>query len=223
MISSTGRLPDSLPSETSRGLPSSKKTAKVHKRAGPLREFPEDPDIPADERKAMEDPKMLVIYRAPPTIAARAVKDGPVATQPPASSGSKKRKSAPETTLAEEIAAYKQPLYHVDVKGLMDMDCDQIRQRIYQVLDGGIMKKTEFCSVIGCEPRSLTNFLLMRGKAGGKTKVYIKAWVWFKTGISRCHDARHREVAENRGCRCRCEWVEHLKRWTGVQEGEALA
>ncbi|KAJ4391512.1 hypothetical protein N0V93_005130 [Gnomoniopsis smithogilvyi] len=108
--------------------------------------------------------------------------EGKRSTAKPAAGGaSKKRKAGPETSLAEDIAAYKQDLSHIDVDGYaVDMNCSQVRTRINQVLDRGIMKKGEFCEAIGSSNKSLNTFLQKRGMDGANTESYTNAWAWFK-------------------------------------------
>lgn len=93
---------------------------------------------------------------------------------------SKKRK--PETTLEEDIAAYKQNLDHIDVDDLdIDENCDQVRKQINQVLDNAIMKKGEFCNAIGSSNHSVNTFLQKRGPIDGlQSETYTNAWAWFK-------------------------------------------
>lgn len=58
-------------------------------------------------------------------------------SKPVAGTATKKRKADPETSLAEDIAAYKQNLDHIYVDDIVvDMNCSQVRRRINQVLDG---------------------------------------------------------------------------------------
>ncbi|KAI1085512.1 hypothetical protein F5B20DRAFT_567485 [Whalleya microplaca] len=101
---------------------------------------------------------------------------------PPAAkaAGSKKRKS--ETSLEDDIAAYKQNLDYIDTDGMaIDMTCNQVRGRINKLLDSGIMKKGEFCAAIGNTSKSLNTFLSQRGTTGGAGSAsYDNAWAFFK-------------------------------------------
>ncbi|KAI2470380.1 hypothetical protein F4781DRAFT_390748 [Annulohypoxylon bovei var. microspora] len=92
---------------------------------------------------------------------------------------SKKRKS--ETSLEDDIAAYKQAL-DIETDGLpIDMTCNQVRGKINKLLDNGIMKKGEFCRTIGCNANSVNTFLSKRGSMDGEfSNVYPFAWGWFK-------------------------------------------
>lgn len=98
----------------------------------------------------------------------------------PAAAYSKKRKS--ETSLEEDIAAYKQNLDHIDVDNLhVDQDCDQVRKQVNQVLDNAIVKKGEFCGAIGISNNSVNTFLRRCGPMEGiYSKTYINAWAWLK-------------------------------------------
>lgn len=99
----------------------------------------------------------------------------------PTTNPSKKRKAGPETSLAEDIAAYTQDLSHIEVDDMfVDKSCTVVRTCINQVLDGGIMKKGEFCDAIGSSNRSLNTFLQKMGNDGASTGSYINAWAWFK-------------------------------------------
>ncbi|KAI2777903.1 hypothetical protein F4815DRAFT_276709 [Daldinia loculata] len=114
-----------------------------------------------------------------------------VAGQPPATEAAvpapkvgatagKKRKS--ETSLDDDIAAYKQDLSHIETDHLfMDMSCNQVRGKINKLLDSDMMKKGEFCDAIGSNFRSLNLFLSKRGSMDGAgSSVYTSAWQWFK-------------------------------------------
>lgn len=101
-----------------------------------------------------------------------AAKTEAASTKPAAS---KKRKSGHQTTLAEDIAAYKQDLDHIDIGDPhVDMSCLQVRNRINQVLDGAIMNKGEFCKAIGSSSRSLNTFLQKCGNDGINTDSYVQ-------------------------------------------------
>lgn len=102
--------------------------------------------------------------------------------KPVAATGTSNKRKADTTTLEQDMAAYKQDLAHVDVDAMpVDMNCDQVRRRIHQVLDGGIMKKGEFCAAVGASPRTVNTFLQKRGPAAGAgSAAYHDAWAWFK-------------------------------------------
>ncbi|KAI0160046.1 hypothetical protein GGR52DRAFT_576777 [Hypoxylon sp. FL1284] len=102
-----------------------------------------------------------------------------------AASTSKKRKS--ETSLDDEIAAYKRGLdSDIDPDDLEDdpvpvPSCQALRNRINKLLDAGIMSKTEFAKAIGCRTTDLTKFLQQKGThVGGNSPVYLNAWGWFR-------------------------------------------
>lgn len=131
---------------------------------------------------------------AAPTAKAKAA-----AAKPAAAGGSRKRKV--ETTLEEDIANYKQDLSDIDVDGMyVDQNCNQVRKKINQLLDGGIMKKGEFCSAIGSSNRSLNTFLQKSGAHDGlNTDSFFNAWAWFKqreiAGL-KMPDVKKRQKAE---------------------------
>ncbi|KAI0105681.1 hypothetical protein GGR51DRAFT_518791 [Nemania sp. FL0031] len=126
---------------------------------------------------------------APSTVAAPkfTLPTAPKATT--ASGGSKKRKS--ETTLQEDIAAYKQNLNNIVSPVAFEDEalpsCKAVRTRINKLLDSNIMNKTEFSNAIGVSTRSLSTFLQASGQMGGSgSSAYPNAWAWF----------RQREVAK---------------------------
>ncbi|KAI0140514.1 hypothetical protein GGR57DRAFT_488015 [Xylariaceae sp. FL1272] len=108
----------------------------------------------------------------------------------------KKRKS--QTSLEDDIAAYKQNLDHVISPNHFDLDqliknadiifddtvrgtCADVRDDINKVLDRGIMNKTEFTKSIGVSASSLNDFLKLDGKmAGSGSKTYRNAYAWFE-------------------------------------------
>ncbi|KAI0122354.1 hypothetical protein F4814DRAFT_408444 [Daldinia grandis] len=92
----------------------------------------------------------------------------------------KKRKS--ETSLDDDIAAYKQDLSHIETDHLaVHMSCNQVRGKINKLLDNNIMKKGEFCDAIGSTSRSLNTFLSKRGSMDGAgSPAYTDAWGWFR-------------------------------------------
>ncbi|KAI0908707.1 hypothetical protein F4823DRAFT_597922 [Ustulina deusta] len=100
-----------------------------------------------------------------------------------ASAAGRKRKA--ETTLEEDIAAYKQNLDHIISPDAFEDDplpsCNAVRGRINKLLDSGIMKKTEFGKAIGVNANSLNRFLQASGQMGGSgSSTYYNAWAWFK-------------------------------------------
>lgn len=109
--------------------------------------------------------------------AAAKTKDAPAK---PAAGNSRKRKT--ETTLDQDIAAYKQDLDQIDVEGIdVDLTCNQVRSRINKVIDSGIMKKGEFCTAIGSSNHSVNTFLKKSGSMdGAQSDAYTNAWAWFK-------------------------------------------
>ncbi|KAI1311171.1 hypothetical protein F5Y03DRAFT_343708 [Xylaria venustula] len=120
-----------------------------------------------------------------PTMS-RSAATGPGATSSvpkPVASKGKKRKS--ESTLDEDIAAYKQNLSHVISTDAFEDDpmpsCNAVRGRIRKLLDSSIMNKTEFANAIGANANTLNRFLQASGPMGGSgSSVYYNAWAWFK-------------------------------------------
>ncbi|RYP32018.1 hypothetical protein DL767_005463 [Monosporascus sp. MG133] len=85
-----------------------------------------------------------------------------------ANPSSRKRKA--ETSLEEDIGAYKQNLDHIKTDGMMlDKDCRQVRYLINKLLDNSIMKKGEFCDAIGNSYGALNSILKMIGTVDGCT------------------------------------------------------
>ncbi|KAI0602932.1 hypothetical protein F4775DRAFT_531204 [Biscogniauxia sp. FL1348] len=127
----------------------------------------------------------------PPTVARKAAR----VTKP----SSRKRKS--ESSLEDDIAAYKQNLDHIYVDcRYIDLTCNEVRSRINKLIDAGIMKKGEFCKVIGCSNSSVHTFLAKRqSMEGSGSVVYVKAWEWFKkrdlAGL-KMPDVKKRQKAE---------------------------
>ncbi|KAI0835656.1 hypothetical protein F5Y06DRAFT_275952 [Hypoxylon sp. FL0890] len=115
----------------------------------------------------------------PPGLKAAGQPDIAPAVRSAPKTSSKKRKS--ETSLDDEIAAYKQ---HLDISTDnldIDITCNQLRGKINKLLDNGIMKKGEFCRAIGCNANSVNTFLSKRGSMEGEfSSVYTNAWSWFK-------------------------------------------
>lgn len=113
--------------------------------------------------------------------------------------GSRKRKA--ETSLDDDIAAYKQDLSHINVDGMpMDLNCNQVRSRINKVLDSGIFKKGEFCDTIGSSSNAVNRFLALSGPDKGcYSDAYGNAWAWFKqrelAGL-KMPDVKKRQAAE---------------------------
>ncbi|KAI2632728.1 hypothetical protein GGS21DRAFT_139177 [Xylaria nigripes] len=95
----------------------------------------------------------------------------------------KKRKA--NTTLEEDIAAYKQDLNSIISPDSFEDDkkssCEVVRRRINELLYSGIMNRSEFAKAIGASPATLGGFLRAMGVMGGaKSSVYYNAWAWFK-------------------------------------------
>ncbi|KAF3059335.1 Glucan endo-1,3-beta-glucosidase BGN13.1 [Daldinia childiae] len=123
------------------------------------------PILPPSGKKAAGQPPATEVAVPAPKVAATA---------------GKKRKS--ETSLDDDIAAYKQDLSHIETDHLfMDMSCNQVRGKINKLLDSDIMKKGEFCHAIGSNFKSINLFLSKRGSMDGAgSMVYNVAWQWFK-------------------------------------------
>ncbi|KAI1479568.1 hypothetical protein F4774DRAFT_381377 [Daldinia eschscholtzii] len=142
---------------------------------------------PGAARQALQDASSRVNQTAiPPAADAKAV-EKPATTEAAvaapkvsATTTGKKRKS--ETSLDDEIAAYKQDLSHINTEGLpIDLTCNQVRGRINKLLDNNIMKKGEFCDAININPASVNKFLSKSGTMDGSGSwVYNNAWRWFK-------------------------------------------
>ncbi|KAI1092365.1 hypothetical protein F5B19DRAFT_206391 [Rostrohypoxylon terebratum] len=63
----------------------------------------------------------------------------------------------------------------------IDMTCDEVRDRINQILDKGIMRKPDFYKAIGCSGTVVQRFLSKSGPDAGKNSAcYRPAWKWFK-------------------------------------------
>lgn len=121
----------------------------------------------------MEDPSAALKPRKPAAAAAK-----PSAAAPAAS-----RKRKPETSLEDDIAAYKQDLsekyYLYDEPP--DATCNQVRGKINKLVDSGIMKKVEFCKATHLSSKNLSDFLSKKGTYGGSgCTAYHSAWMWFK-------------------------------------------
>lgn len=104
----------------------------------------------------------------------------PAAKPVPKATNGRKRKS--ETSLEDDIAAYKQNLDHIPTEDMpLDWTCNQVRGKINRLIDSGIMKKGEFCKAIHCSPSGLSTFLSKRGSMDGQnSSVYTYAGNWFK-------------------------------------------
>ncbi|RYO75089.1 hypothetical protein DL764_010585 [Monosporascus ibericus] len=98
----------------------------------------------------------------------------------PGGFSTRKRKS--ETSLEDDMAAYKQNLDHIFVEDMpVDSTCNQVRDKINRLIDSGIMKKGEFCTATGLSNQNLNSFLSKKGTYGGSgCAAYRCAWQWFK-------------------------------------------
>ncbi|KAI1452473.1 hypothetical protein F4805DRAFT_472400 [Annulohypoxylon moriforme] len=101
-----------------------------------------------------------------------------VSTTVPKSTNSKKRKS--DTSLEDEVAAYKRNL-NISTEGMAyDMTCNQVRSKINKLFEKGVMSKAEFCRTLNCNQGAVNTFLSKTGKMDGQySNVYEKAWDWF--------------------------------------------
>lgn len=115
----------------------------------------------------------------------------------------KKRKAA-ETSLEEEIAAYKADLDDVICTADFENDplpsCGSIRAKMNKLFDSGVMNKAEFCRATGTNSNSLNNFLKQKGTYGGSGScVWRNAYDWFKQrevmGL-KMPDPKKRRIAE---------------------------
>jgi hypothetical protein len=131
------------------------------------RVVPPGPAIPTNPSLPL--PGSISAQRAPPVAmpgAAAARAQVPAASS--SSSSSRKRKSEASSSPEEAIAAYKQNLDHIDLRGVaMDKDCTAVRALINRALERGIFKKGEFCNIIGCSHNALNRFLAQTGRDGG--------------------------------------------------------
>lgn len=154
--------------------------AQARKEADSLRNM--NKDIATDKFSKERPPEKTAVHGVPKATNDRlgAATKTKAATAKPAAGNSRKRKS--ETTLEEDIAAYKQDLSHIDVDDMyIDLTCNQVRSRINKVIDSGIMKKGEFCTAIGSSNNSVNTFLKKSGSMDGlQSDAYGSAWAWFK-------------------------------------------
>ncbi|ROV92317.1 hypothetical protein VSDG_07303 [Cytospora chrysosperma] len=154
--------------------------AQARKEADSLRNM--NKDIAADKYSKERPLEKTAVHNMPKATNDRlgAATKTKAAASKPAAGNSRKRKS--ETTLEEDIAAYKQDLSHIDVDDMyIDLTCNQVRSRINKVIDSGIMKKGEFCTAIGSSNNSVNTFLKKSGSMdGSQSDAYGSAWAWFK-------------------------------------------
>lgn len=106
------------------------------------------------------------------------------APKPTATATARKKRKA-ETTLEEDITAYKQNLDHIICRDAFEdqpmPSCAAVRGRINKLVDSGIMNKTEFAKAIGSNANTLNKFLRQTGQMGGEgSSIYYNAWAWFK-------------------------------------------
>ncbi|XDG02628.1 hypothetical protein ABKA04_002243 [Annulohypoxylon sp. FPYF3050] len=120
-----------------------------------------------------------------PTTALKQMKVPKAKTTTKKSAPSSKGQPA-ETSLEDEIAAYKQNLDDTIKPHTFEDDpmpsCQTVRNRINKLLDSGIMTKTEFTKAIGCSSvNTLNAFLRQTGPNGGSSSTaYYNAWAWFR-------------------------------------------
>ncbi|KAI0805160.1 hypothetical protein GGR55DRAFT_300835 [Xylaria sp. FL0064] len=115
---------------------------------------------------------------------AAAAASGAAANTSKTTAGAGKKRKA-ETTLEEDIAAYKQNLDDVISPDEFEDEplpsCTAVRGRINKLLDSGIMNKTEFAKAIGTNANTVSRFLQASGQMGGSgSTVYPNAWAWFR-------------------------------------------
>ncbi|KAK4647995.1 uncharacterized protein QC761_106230 [Podospora bellae-mahoneyi] len=98
----------------------------------------------------------------------------------PAASKSLKRKSLDDHAIAS--AGSGMSLDDIDLEGVpIDMNCDQVRRKINNLLDSAAMTKTAFAREIGVSAKSLSGFLGVHGPFNGSGfAAYENAWEWFK-------------------------------------------
>ncbi|KAK4196958.1 hypothetical protein QBC40DRAFT_342359 [Triangularia verruculosa] len=100
----------------------------------------------------------------------------------PAPSKSLKRKSLDDHAVAPTSAGHGLSLDDIDLEGAtIDMNCDQVRRKINNLLDSNAMTKTAFAREIGVSAKSLSGFLGVHGPMNGSGfAAYDSAWEWFK-------------------------------------------
>ncbi|KAJ4006056.1 hypothetical protein NW752_001302 [Fusarium irregulare] len=106
-------------------------------------------------------------------------------TTPKTTPASGKKRKASETTLEEQIEAYKADLNEVHPTSYFEDDplpsCASIRTKLNKLFDSGIMTKAEFSRATGANSNSLNNFLKAKGPYGGSgSTVWRNAYDWFK-------------------------------------------
>ncbi|KAJ4127696.1 hypothetical protein NW768_007967 [Fusarium equiseti] len=106
-------------------------------------------------------------------------------TTPKTTPASGKKRKATETSLEEQIAAYKADLDDVIPRDNFEDDhlpiCASIRTKLNKLFDSGIMTKAEFSRATGANSNSLNNFLKAKGPYGGSgSTVWRNAYNWFK-------------------------------------------
>ncbi|KAK7753885.1 hypothetical protein SLS62_004251 [Diatrype stigma] len=129
--------------------------------------------------QGVEDPSAALKPQKPAAAKPSAAAAAAAAAAAPAAS--RKRKS--ETSLEDDIAAYKQDLsdkYYL-YDDAPDATCNQVRGKINKLIDSGIMKKVEFCKATHLSSKNLSDFLSKKGTYGGSgCTAYHSAWMWFK-------------------------------------------
>ncbi|KAI1138376.1 hypothetical protein F5Y05DRAFT_37610 [Hypoxylon sp. FL0543] len=154
---------------------------------------PYEPDTPAQFEEYATTlrgiPKTTARRKRLASAAGRTEKSRAEDTTASHAPSSRKRKA--ETSLEDDIAAYKQNLDETISRDTFEDDplpsCQTVRNRINKLLNAGIMTKTEFSKAIGSGTNSVSSFLKQTGTTGGRNScVYFNAWAWF----------RQREVAK---------------------------
>ncbi|KAI8966279.1 hypothetical protein F5Y11DRAFT_188807 [Daldinia sp. FL1419] len=149
------------------------------KNSGPARPVLQDVSNRVNQTPIVPPPGLKATGKASTTGVTGATETAVSAPKVGVTAG-KKRKS--ETSLDDDIAAYKQDLSDIETDHLrMHLSCNQVRGKINKLLDSNIMKKGEFCDAIGISSRRLNIFLAKRGSMDGAgSLVYSEAWRWFK-------------------------------------------
>ncbi|KAI1377089.1 hypothetical protein F4677DRAFT_417386 [Hypoxylon crocopeplum] len=123
------------------------------------------------------------------------------------SGGASSKKHKAETSLEDEIAAYKQDLDDVISPDAFEDDTMpsyiSVCNRINKLLDAGIMTKSEFARAIGCSSaNTVSSFLRQTGLKGGRnSSMYYNAWAWFRqreVAKLKMPDVKKRQTQETR-------------------------
>ncbi|KAI1099342.1 hypothetical protein F4804DRAFT_86913 [Jackrogersella minutella] len=149
-------------------------------------------DLNACANQSPAQAKANVISREAPVYFVSEKAEKPKAKSAAASGTSSSKKRKAETSLEDDIAAYKQNLDDIVKPSSFEDDrmpsAQSVRNKIHKLLDAGIMTRAEFARALGHRnANTLSTFLRQTGPSGGSgSSSYYNAWVWF----------RQREVAK---------------------------